>query len=425
MNSSRNSHPDFPSTIMSIIASVSEGAQEDRRTAMERMIAVYHRPMVNYLKRRTGIPLEQAEDYVQQFLLCRLIEPEPAKNLATRFTEGSRQTQRRFRDYLRTALRNFFLDEYRRDRPQKGFCSLENASQIMDEGSQPDAEYGVEVAQTLLNETIRRVKEDCLESGQQSVWDVFSFRFLMPVVTGQPAPDYAALCARGLFQSPHHARNLLQTALRKFDATLRQVVAASLPEHIGREAARVADELQDLRQLLSMGGHLEISDSLLDAGSAAPQDSAILIALMQLQDAGRADWQDQDLPGLWQELLESPVARLTSAEEVVPVRVHGLTVSSLLFSRQPDSEALQILKQLSKQIAAGSQQLPGGLPCGFFRHLYALSLAAAAVRGGQSISRGGPSELRRLADECLAVPWLDHASRKLVQDWIVSLSASR
>lgn len=427
MNSPAARMSDFPSTIMSMIDDHSEESPHERRTSMERLISAYRGPMVSYLRRKMGTSHEQAEDHVQQFLLQRLIEPAPQKNLLAKYAESSKHGDSRFRDYLRTALKNFFLDELRRGKPREQGWSIDPESDgLAGSGPASDPEFSLDLAQSVLNETIRTVRDECRNSEQWPVWQVFRHRFLVPVLTGSPVPDYETLCRNGLFRSPRQARNLLQTAVRKFEVTLRKIVAATLPESPGRISERVEEEIRDLLMVLKSPGAVCLSESLIVDSEAAGSEADLLVSLFLLPETQWSTWTPGDYPGLWTQVLTVAPDQLFGDDRSCYPNDTESTVGGLFQSGQPSAEALLYVKNHAKKgmvaVVAGAENSHPALPDCFFRVLYTLAVAVAQLRLQMIITRSSSAELLRLGEECRMAEWLDPGSRKILDEWVELLS---
>jgi DNA-directed RNA polymerase specialized sigma24 family protein len=185
------------------------------------------------------------------------LEPE-AGELLQDFTEDkmlkegwlgrAERNRGRFRDYLKTSLRNFVRDQWRAKKP--GMVSMEAL------GLDPPAEesgseaFGLEWARTILAQVLERMERDCRKPrGKQrdrlQIWETFRLRLLQPILEDGEAVSYEDLVSKLGIASPAAAQNLLVTAKRIFCRHLNAVIAEY--EETG-SAATV--ELEDLRRFL-------------------------------------------------------------------------------------------------------------------------------------------------------------------------------
>ena len=97
-------------------------------------------------------------------------------------------------------------------------------------------------AQTVVDETLRRLEAECQANGSVARWEVFRLRELGPKLDGVAPPPYEELVGRLGFRSPAEASNALITAKRAFARLFREVVS----EYTGA-GADVEEEIRELR----------------------------------------------------------------------------------------------------------------------------------------------------------------------------------
>ncbi|HKS16056.1 MAG TPA: sigma-70 family RNA polymerase sigma factor [Planctomycetota bacterium] len=100
---------EFQSTLWSVVLRAREGNAEERRAALERLCEIYWPPLYAYLLRK-GHPRDQAQDLVQGFF-AYLLEKE--------LMDRADPERGRFRNFLKSALKNFLADEHRAAGRQK------------------------------------------------------------------------------------------------------------------------------------------------------------------------------------------------------------------------------------------------------------------------------------------------------------------
>lgn len=155
----------------------------------------------------------------------------------------------RFRDFLKTSLRNFVKDRLRGDA---------NAPVPLDElRLDPPAEertaeaFDLNWARTILAAVLERMERDCKaptkdQPRRAQIWEVFRFRLLQPALEDAEPIGYEDLVDRLGIVSPADAQNMLATAKRIFARHLDAVVA-----QYETGGAAVKAEIAELRQFLS------------------------------------------------------------------------------------------------------------------------------------------------------------------------------
>jgi hypothetical protein len=107
------------------------------------------------------------------------------------------------------------------------------------------SEFDIAWARSVLLETLKRMKRQCLESGRADVFGVFESRIMKPLFEQTEPMPYDQLIRQFDLQSPTQASNLLITAKRMFGRILRSVIA-----EYAHDDAEVEQEIQDLKAVL-------------------------------------------------------------------------------------------------------------------------------------------------------------------------------
>jgi len=253
------------STVMSMIQGAAQTSPDGRRQQFDRLIRHYGPPLEHYLMQYGRVPPDQAEDVVHEFLIAKLLIPAPQENLVSRFLKSQEAApNRRFRDYLRRSLLNFLRDQQRR--PTLNAVNLEQLEGFIpqDHSAKPLHEpYSVEWASNLLRLAINAMRRECEEKSQLDVWDVFDARVLNPARTGVPAVSFDELCSDGRFGTPRQAGNLLQTAARKLNRIMREMIMDYLPVKDETQDAAVEEEFREVQAILKDRGGLRLADILM------------------------------------------------------------------------------------------------------------------------------------------------------------------
>jgi DNA-directed RNA polymerase specialized sigma24 family protein len=215
------------------------GAEE---AALDRLIRLYWQPLKIFLIGTFPNLAGQADELLQDFA--------GDKFLREGWLRKADQTRGRFRDFLKTSLRNFILDRLSRADVKKPPVSLDELEQEVPESEASVEEFDLAWARTVLAETLRRMEVDCRRPGKDQprrsyIWEMFRIRLLEPVFNDAPQVPYEQLVERFGLKSPLEASNTLLSAKRIFKARLDEVIC----EYAGRDAA-TALEIQALKEFL-------------------------------------------------------------------------------------------------------------------------------------------------------------------------------
>ena len=202
----------FPSTHWSLIFSAHDQDPVRRREALGELLRLYLPALRAHLLYRRNIERHRAEDLLQGFVADQIFE----RDLLAK-ADAARG---RFRSFLLRSLENYVINERQREaRRREVALELDTA-----EGAASDV-FEVQWARQLLQETLRRMREECENKGQPALWGIFECRVVGPTLTGSPPPAYSSLVERFGFRSAEQASNALVTAKRQFERTLGAVIA--------------------------------------------------------------------------------------------------------------------------------------------------------------------------------------------------------
>jgi len=156
----------------------------------------------------------------------------------------------RFRDFLKSSLRNFVLDRLSRAEVKNPPVSLDDLAHELPLPEASAEAFDLAWAQTVLAEALKRMEADCRRPGVDQprrgyIWEMFQVRLLEPIFSGAEVPAYDELITRFDLKSPTDASNTLLSAKRIFKAHLGRVIK----EYAGQDAA-AADELHSLEEFL-------------------------------------------------------------------------------------------------------------------------------------------------------------------------------
>jgi hypothetical protein len=234
----------YPSTIWSEVGRAGRPGDERSLAALEALVNKYYRPLRKHVQVAFQVEEDTAADWLHDFAHRKII-------LGNLLQAASRD-KGRFRTFLLNSLDNFVCSEKRRAntlkrRPKEGFVSMDElpeGAEPLDSAPQIQA-FVVDWAREIVEETLTRMKAECVQKGQQRRWDLFEARLLRPALDGDARLRYDALVGQLGFESPAEASNCLITARRQFLRLLHEVVA----EYVGEEG--VEEEVRELKRALA------------------------------------------------------------------------------------------------------------------------------------------------------------------------------
>lgn len=469
----------FGSTIMQIRERhFADLSPEEQKQLLTQMIQDYGPPLQAFVCSKFQLQPTEAEDLVQEFLLQKLLQPSPEKNLMVQYFERKQAVPRlRFRDYLRVALRNNVIDKLRRARlPVRGFDGEQLEEIAATDSDAWKQDFDATWASNIIRIAMERLREECEARGQPDVWFVFRERVLVPLETGKPVPSYDELCRQGEWKTAKIAANRYQTAVRKFNRALREVIRDYLSaDQLAPTRTLVEEELRDLRQCLRRAGMKPPpAGPKTDAKQGLDERSWRIPSPQLLQISGKPSdlWKDQDLIPFWQRVLDEPLPELMEelaeadpkrvaqqgrseelteretaesleegkealkvvsedASEEASEEAEPWTLRSLMSASQPPLDLLKQLKDLSKNSANPGPRFSqvSDEPVELFPYpinvmIYTLAIALARIRWTTSISRDGDQVFRQRASRLVRVGWLDAQSREILDDWISVMNSA-
>lgn len=221
------------------------GATDDSKI-LQNLLTRYWGPIYAYI-RRSGHPRDQAADLAQEFIAQVLLE----RGLIQR----ADPERGRFRTFIKSALRNFLIDQHRRStargrapaggRPALTGLSLEELEPA--EHEEPAGAFDRQWATTLLSLALDRVEEDCKASGQQLHWAAFKAAVIDPAL-GHAAPkSQEELAGRLGIEGADRLSSMIQTVRRKFKRMLREMI-----EETVADPGHADEELSDLKRFLGL-----------------------------------------------------------------------------------------------------------------------------------------------------------------------------
>lgn len=217
-------------------------AADAEQAPLDRLIRLYWQPLKIFLVATFPSLSGQADELLQDFAGDKI--------LREGWLRKADQTRGRFRDFLKTSLRNFVLDRLSRAEVKNPPVSLDELEQEIPDAPASAEEFDLAWARAVLAETLRRMEADCRKPGKDqarrtAIWEVFRIRLLEPVFNGAPQMPYDQLIEQFGLKSPLEASNTLLSGKRIFKAHLDKVIH----EYEGRDAA-TSVEIEALKDFL-------------------------------------------------------------------------------------------------------------------------------------------------------------------------------
>ncbi|HUC83602.1 MAG TPA: hypothetical protein VL970_00305 [Candidatus Acidoferrales bacterium] len=224
-------------------------AADAQPAPLDRLVRLYWQPLKIFLIATFPNLSGQADELLQDFAGDKI--------LREGWLRKADQTRGRFRDFLKTSLRNFILDRLSRADVKNPPLSLDELEQEIPEAPASAEEFDLAWARAVLGETLRRMEADCRKPGKDqarrtAIWEIFRIRLLEPVFNGAPQMPYDQLIEKFGLKSPLEASNTLLSGKRIFKAHLDKVIH----EYEGRDAATAVEieALKDFLHRLSKNG---------------------------------------------------------------------------------------------------------------------------------------------------------------------------
>jgi RNA polymerase sigma-70 factor (ECF subfamily) len=226
----------FPSTHWSWVYQVRSPEEQQRSSALNRLIDLYWKPVYCWLRRR-GYNNEDAKDLTQEFFIAGLEKEKFEKADAARG---------RFRTFLLKCLSNF-VSNYKRDKkagvkcPSKPIISIDqfDTGEVRIElfhTDTPEDSFNRAWVNELLMRVLKRLQEDCSATAKEQHYQLFFRRIIEPILDGTPQPSIKDL-AEEMGLSNKQASNYLITARRAYHRLLRDEIRqyASSDEEVALE----------------------------------------------------------------------------------------------------------------------------------------------------------------------------------------------
>lgn len=210
---------------------------------LDRLIRLYWEPLKIFLTATFPSERERADLLLQDFAQDKILKKG--------WLQRADRSRGKFRDFLKTSLRNFVLDRLNRAEVRHAPISLDEMEREPAAEMAASEEFDLTWVKIVLTETLRRMETDCRDPAQDQprrarIWEMFRIRLLEPMFNDAAPVPYEELIGRFELKSPLEASNMLLTAKRIFKKHLGQVIH----EYAGQDAATAA-EIRELEAFIS------------------------------------------------------------------------------------------------------------------------------------------------------------------------------
>ena len=238
-SSTRNGVAVFATTHWSVVLEA-QGESPAAQEALEKLCRTYWRPLYAFV-RQQGIDPEEARDLTQGFF---------ALLLERRDLDAVRKEKGRLRSYLLTSVKHFLASEHRRATaikrgrgqplvPLEELSAIERVQIESADSLSPDRLYERRWALTLMEQVLRRLKDEYDAAGNAALFD-----WLKQLLPDEPgAPSRAAIAA---------LLGMTENAVRQAFHRFRQRYQVFLREEISHTVVIASDIEDELRHLISV-----------------------------------------------------------------------------------------------------------------------------------------------------------------------------
>ena len=237
----QTSNNGFPPTRWTLVLAAGRSHTARAQRALSELCETYWYPLYAFIRRR-GHAAHDAQDLTQAFF-ARLLEKHALADLT--------RERGRFRSFLLASLKNFLVDEWRRQRSAKRGCgrvisldAVEAESRYALEPADtltPERLFERNWALTLLDTVYRRIQLEYVQTGKGELFTTLKF-----CLTGARSDiPYADLAAR-----LNSNENTVKTHVRRLRQRYREVLRDEVAQGVAT-AEEVEDELNGLFRALS------------------------------------------------------------------------------------------------------------------------------------------------------------------------------
>lgn len=238
----------FPLTRWTLVLkAATHGTSKEAEQACGELVQLYRPALVAHLMYAWRLPHDQAEDLLHNFVANKV--------LMGNFLSHANRKLGKFRTFLLTSLDRYAISYFRKEhaaRRSPGPAAILSLNDLADRAEKSSGTNSTSIAfdmawiREIINETLRRVKHDCDNSGRAHYWALLEDRIVNPVLHGDKPSPYAQLVVRLGFVSPIQAACALVTTKRMFERTFRAIIR----DYAGDDG-EVDREIKELYAILS------------------------------------------------------------------------------------------------------------------------------------------------------------------------------
>jgi RNA polymerase sigma factor (sigma-70 family) len=221
----------FPSTQLSLLEAVS-GPGAVPNEALERVAALYWKPVCRFVRLKFRKEQADAEDLTQEFFATAL-----KRDLFRRFDPARAS----FRTYLRIAVEHFAANEHAAAQRLKrgGGVAFEPVETLdVAGGGSPEEIFEQEWRRQVFALALDDLKAHCEAAGKRVQWEVFEAYDL----TGEARPSYGELAAR---------QGIAETSVTNYLAWARRILRGFVEARLRGVTAGEVELRQEMRSLWS------------------------------------------------------------------------------------------------------------------------------------------------------------------------------
>ena len=172
------------------------------------------------------------------------------KMLKVGWLQRADRNRGKFRNFLKTSLRNFVIDRLQLSGARNAPMPL---TELDYEPAQPEASseaFDLMWVRTVLVTALQHMEADCKDPAadqprRSHIWELFKLRLLEPIFEETDPLPYDQLIGRFQLRSPMEASNMLLTAKRMFKSHLHQVIKS-----YAAQDTTTAAEIAELEQFV-------------------------------------------------------------------------------------------------------------------------------------------------------------------------------
>jgi RNA polymerase sigma-70 factor (ECF subfamily) len=218
----------FPSTRHTLLEAA-RGALPNE--ALDRVAAIYWKPVYGFVRRRFGLSNEDAKDLTQSFFanavereLFRRFDPEKAS----------------FRTYLRMAVERFAANQYEAANRQKrgGAVQFDPVDEKTAAGISPEDQFERDWQRQLFSLALDDLRTHCKQSGKGLQFAIFEAYDL----ADEERPSYAQLAAR---------HGIAETAVTNYLAWARRTLRALVTSRVRGVTSGESELREEMRRIWS------------------------------------------------------------------------------------------------------------------------------------------------------------------------------